>query len=90
MGYPPPLIVWSRTDGTLSDRVSLSNNATNLTNDGYVSSIRVNLTITNVSREDTGEYRCFANNGIGNDSNSVRITVKSKHELQCMSSINML
>ena len=90
MGYPPPLIVWSRTDGTLSDRVSLSNNATNLTKDGYVSSIRVNLTITNVSREDTGEYQCFANNGIGNDSNNVRITVKSKHELQCMSSINML
>ena len=60
MGYPPPLIVWSITDGTLSDRVSLSNNATNLTKDGYVSSVLVNLTIANVSREDTGEHWCFA------------------------------
>ena len=48
------------TDGTLSDRVSLSNNATNLTKDGYVSSVLVNLTITEVSREDTGEHWCFA------------------------------
>ena len=84
MGYPPPLIVWTRTNGILSDRVSLSNNITSLTKDGFVSSIRVNLTISNASREDTGEYQCFANNSIGSVySNYVRITVKSKLMFKC-------
>ena len=84
MGYPPPLIVWTRTNGILSDRVSLSNNVTSLTKDGFVSSIRVNLTITNASRKDTGEYQCFANNSIGSVySNYVRITVKSKLMFKC-------
>ena len=84
MGYPPPLIVWTRTNGILSDRVSLSNNVTSFTKDGFVSSIRVNLTITIASREDTGEYQCFANNSIGSVySNYVRITVKSKLMFKC-------
>ena len=74
LGYPPPTVVWSRTNRTLSDRVSMSEYS-DLTRDSRVS---VNLTITNASREDTGEYRCFANNSIGSDSSNVRITVESK------------
>ena len=78
MGYPPPTVVWTGTNGALSDRVSVSDNATGLTRDGFVSRVSVNLTITNASREDTGEYRCFANNDIGSDNSNVRITVESK------------
>ena len=56
----------------------MSEYSTDLTRDGFVSRVSVNLTITNASREDTGVYRCFANNNIGSDSSDVRITVESK------------
>ena len=77
-GYPPATVQWNRIHRALSDRVSVSDNAISLTSDGFVSSVSVNLIITNASREDTGEYRCFANNSIGNDSSHVTITVESK------------
>ena len=56
----------------------MSDNATDLTRDGFVSRVSVNLTIANASREDTGEYSCFANNNIGSNNSDVRITVESK------------
>ena len=77
-GYPS-LAVWSRTNGTLSDRVSISSNNNILleygTNERRVS---VNLTITNASREDTGVYMCSANNSVGSDTKSFNITVQCK------------
>ena len=78
MGYPPPTVGWSRTNGVLSDRVSVSDNATGLTGDGFVSTVSVNLTITNASREDTAEYKCLANNDIGSNSSTIKITVESE------------
>ena len=77
-GYPPPTIVWSRTNGTLSDRVSVSDSVSVLTGNGNVTRVSVNLRITNASREDTGVYTCSANNSIGSDNRNVSITV------QCM------
>ena len=73
LGYPPPTIVWSRTNGTLSDRVSVSDIFP-----GNVTRVGVNLTITNTSREDTGVYMCFANNSVGDDERIVNITVQCK------------
>ena len=58
-GYPPPTVVWSRTKGTLSDRVSVSDSVIVSTGYGNVTRVSVNLTLTNASREDTGEYMCF-------------------------------
>ena len=75
IGNPLPTVLWSRSNGILSARVSVSSV---LTKSGNVSRTSVNLTITNPSREDNGVYRCFANNSVGNDSKNVRITV------QCM------
>jgi len=77
-GYPPPTIVWSRSNGSLSDRVSVSDSVSVPTGHGNVTRVSVNLTITNVSREDTGVYTCSANNSIGSDSSNVRITVQCK------------
>ena len=74
IGYPPPTIVWNRTNGTLSDRVSVSDSVS--TGNGTVS---VNLTITNASREDTGVYTCFANNSVGSDKRNVNIAVQCKY-----------
>ena len=76
LGYPPPTVVWSRTNGTLSDRVSVSDNVSVPTGYGNVTRVSVNLTITNASREDTGVYTCSANNSVGSDNKSIIITVQ--------------
>lgn len=78
IGDSLPTVMWSRNDGSLSDRVSVSDSFSVPTGIGNISRTIVNLTITNPSREDTGVYRCFANNSISNDSKDVRIVI------QCM------
>ena len=78
LGYPPPTIVWSRTNGTLSDRVSVSDSVSVPIGYGNVTRVSVNLTITNSSREDTGVYMCSANNSVGSDTKSINITVQCK------------
>ena len=78
LGYPPPTIVWSRTNGTLSDRVSVSDSVSVPTGYGNATRVSVNLTITNASREDTGVYMCSASNSIGSDDSNISITVQCK------------
>ena len=78
LGYPPPTVVWSRTNGTLSDRVSVSDSVSVPTGYGNVTRVSVNLTITTALREDTGDYICSANNSIGDDEQNVSITVQCK------------
>ena len=52
-GNPTPSISWTK-DGTAlnSPRISLSSD-------------NKQLTITNVNRDDSGDYRCVANNSVG-------------------------
>ena len=71
VGYPPPKIVWSKTNGALSDRVSVSDSVSVPTGSGNVTSVSVTLTITNASREETGLYQCTASNSVGNDTRTV-------------------
>ena len=78
LGYPPPTVVWSRTNGTLTDRVSVSDNVSHPIGYGNVTRVSVNLTITSASRNDTGAYTCSANNSIGSDESIVNITVQCK------------
>ena len=78
IGYPPPTVVWSRINGGLSDRVSVSDSVSVPTGYGNVTRVSVNLTITNASREDTGDYMCSANNSIGRNSTNVSFTVQCK------------
>jgi len=78
IGYPPPTIVWSRSNGALSDRISVSDSVSVPIGNGNVTRVSVNLTITNASREDTGVHTCSANNSIGSDNKSVSITVQCK------------
>ena len=79
-GYPPPIVVWNRINGILSDRVSVSDSVSVPTGYGNVTRVSVNLTITNAYREDTGAYTCSANNSIGSDSSNVPITVQCKFD----------
>ena len=78
LGYPPPTVVWSRTNGILSDRVSVSDSVSVPTGYGNVTRMSVNLTITNASREDTGVYMCSANNSVGSDNRNISVTVQCK------------
>ena len=77
-GYPPPIVQWHRIDGTLSDRVLVSDSVSVPTGYGNVTRVSVNLTIINASREDTGVYMCSANNSVGNDIINTSITVQCK------------
>ena len=78
IGYPPPTVVWSPSNEDYSDRVSVSDSVSVPTGYGNVTRVSVNLTITNASREDTGDYICSANNSIGDDDQNVSITVQCK------------
>ena len=67
-GNPVPTISWTRNgfpvDG--SGRISFSED-------------KKQLTITNVSRTDSGEYQCVASNSLGNDtSNVVTLDIQCK------------
>ena len=77
-GYPPPTIVWSRLDGSLSDRVFVNDSVSIPTGYGNVTRVSVNLIILTTSREDTGKYMCSASNEIGSDDSSIGIIIECK------------
>ena len=72
-GDPAPAISWTK-DGSL---ISSSG-------DSRISFGEDNkkLTITNVSRDDSGQYRCVANNSVGNETTSDAATL----DVQCKNS----
>ena len=78
IGYPPPTIMWSRTNGTLSDRVSVSDSTSVRIGNGNVTSVSVNLTLQNANTEDTGLYQCSATNNVGTDVKNSNVTVQCK------------
>ena len=61
-GNPAPTISWNRDGSPVDTRVRIS-----------ISDDEKQLTITNVSRTDSGEYRCVANNSLGNKTSNVAI-----------------
>ena len=80
VGHPPPLVQWSKLNGSLSDRVSSSNMSMS-TNEGNVTRVTVDLIFTGVYREDTGVYECTA-------SNSLNVVARNNClVIQCMSLI---
>ncbi len=69
-GNPEPTISWTRNGAPINttgnSRISFSSN-------------KKKLAITNVNRTDSGEYRCVANNSLGNDtSNSATLNIQCK------------
>jgi len=78
VGYPPPTTVWSRLNGTSSYTIPVNNSVSVLTGSGNVTSVSVNLTLTNANREDTGLYECSASNSVGSDNRNTSVTVQCK------------
>ena len=78
VGYPPPTIVWSRTIGTSSYTILVNNSVSVPAGIGNVTSVSVNLTLTNANREDTGLYECSASNSVGSDNRNTSVTVQCK------------
>ena len=76
VGYPPPTIVWSRVNGTLSYTIPVNNSVSAPTGNGNVTSVSVKLTLTNANREDTGLYECSASNSVGSDNRNTSVTVQ--------------
>ena len=60
-GYPPPLVQWSKVNGSLSDKTSTTNMSL-LTNEGNVTNVTVDLIFTGTYRDDTGVYECSVSN----------------------------
>lgn len=72
-GNPQPTISWTRNGFP----VNTSNNSSiSFSEDKKL------LTITNVNRTDSGEYRCLANNSLGNETSDV-----ARLDVQCKCSI---
>ena len=70
-GNPAPTISWTKDGSPIynNSRISLSQD-------------NKQLTIRYVSRTDSGEYRCVADNTLGNDtSNAATLDVKCKYDL---------
>ena len=67
-GNPVPTISWTRDESPVitSERISISDD-------------KKQLTITNVKRTNSGEYRCVANNSLGDaTSNAATLNVQCK------------
>ena len=73
-GFPLPTIVWEKVDGSdLSDRLSMTGPVSNVT------STTVSLMVTDVSREDSGEYRCSVSNSVGDDNRTINLVIQCKY-----------
>ena len=76
-GYPPPLVQWRKFNGSLSDRVSITNMSMS-TNEGNVTNVTVDLIFAGAYRKDTGVYECSVSNLLNYVTRRISLTV------QCM------
>ena len=68
IGNPVPTLSWTKDGSPISSNSSVSLSADNK-----------RLTITNVKRNDSGEYRCVTTNSVGNEiSNAAKLDVQCK------------
>ena len=78
VGYPPPLVQWSKLNGSLSDRVSSSNMSMS-TNEGNVTNVTVDLIFTGAYREDTGVYECTVSNLLNSITRDTALIIQCKY-----------
>ena len=74
-GHPPPRVEWRKVDGTISNRTTISNSVM-FTNEGNVTRVTVELTITGAYRDDSGSYECSVSNLLNTVTGTVNLTVQ--------------
>ena len=80
-GYPVPTVVWQNSNGSsLSNNRLVSGSPVNISSTGVgnVTSVSVELMMIRAMREDTGMYRCSANNSVNSTVRNITITVQCK------------
>ena len=75
VGHPPPLVQWRILNGSLSDRVSITNMSMS-TNEGNLTRVTVDLLFTRIHREDTGIYVCSSMNILNTVTRNINLTVQ--------------
>ena len=68
-GQPMPTLEWMKVDGNLSNSSHVS--------DGW-------LKIENVSKSDSGRYRCIATNFVGSVISEARLIVEGNLDIKCL------
>ena len=67
-GNPPPTLSWTKDGSPLNDTQGITFSGDNET-----------LSIASINRSESGNYRCVARNGLGNDlSNPAKVDVQCK------------
>ena len=74
-GYPVPDAVWLNNDGSEVDKKRIIPGNAMATIEGNLSSMSVSMI---VRRADSGVYTCHANNFLGSDNSTIKITVHCK------------
>ena len=86
-GYPVPTVVWQFINGSslLSNNRLVSGSPVNRSSTGIgnVTSVSVELMVRGALREDTGMYRCSANNSVNSTTSNINITVQCKYSSIC-------
>ena len=82
LGYPPPTIEWSKTNGASSVRVSVSDSVSVTIGYGNVTRVSTTLTITNTDVDDRGTYECTASNSVSSASRFFMISVDGMFALK--------
>ena len=80
VGHPPPLVQWRKLNGSLSDRVSITNMSMS-TNEGNLTRVTVDLLLNRVHREDTGVYVCLAINILNTATRSINLIVQCTYSM---------
>ena len=81
VSYPPPLVQWRKLNGSLSDRVSITNMSMS-TNEGNVTNVTIDLIFTGAYREDTGVYECSVSNLLNNVTRNMSLVVQCTYTLE--------
>ena len=77
VGYPPPLVQWSKVNGSISDRTSTTSMSI-LTNEGNVTNVTVDLIFTGTYRDDSGVYECSVSNLLNAVAGSTTLIIQCK------------
>ena len=89
VGHPPPQVQWRNLNGSLSDRVSITNMSMS-TNEGNITRVTVDLILTRVSREDTGVYVCSAANLLNIATRNVSLIVQCMRDFYIPIIVNII